>query len=347
MAVAGLGFGASFARIYRNHPDVEYVGICDGAANRLDAMGREGFTRQHHNFDELVNSPDYDAVHVCLPVTWHAEPVAAVLKSGKHCACAVPMGMMLEELRAVIAAQRASGRNFMMMETMVFSTKYLFAKELHRRGEFGRLQFLRAAHYQDLEGFRVWEGLPPMHYITHAVSPLLDITAGRASRVFCLGSGKMKEEFHSRYGNPYPIESMLFEIEGAGIAAEVTRTIFATAAKYSEEYEIYGEKLSFFSRTGELVRALPLPANGLGIPMQVEKPDFPLNFESLPESIRNAEATHGNSHPRLAHEFVRSIVEGRKPAIDAVTAANWCAVGICAHASAMQGGRVMDVPSFG
>jgi hypothetical protein len=55
---------------------------------------------------------------------------------------------------------------------------------------------------------------------------------------------------------------------------------------------------------------------------------------------------HHGSHPHLVHEFVRSIVERRKPWIDAVTAANWTAAGICAHASALQGGAAVEVPSF-
>ena len=55
---------------------------------------------------------------------------------------------------------------------------------------------------------------------------------------------------------------------------------------------------------------------------------------------------HGGSHPHLAHEFVRSIIEDRPPAIDAVTAANWTAVGICAHESAMRGGARVAVPDF-
>lgn len=56
---------------------------------------------------------------------------------------------------------------------------------------------------------------------------------------------------------------------------------------------------------------------------------------------------HGGSHPHLVHEFVSSIVEGRKPTIDAVTAANWTASGICAHESAMRGGDAVEVPEFG
>jgi hypothetical protein len=48
----------------------------------------------------------------------------------------------------------------------------------------------------------------------------------------------------------------------------------------------------------------------------------------------------------MVHEFVRSIVEGRQPWIDAITAANWTAAGICAHESAMAGGREMVIPEF-
>jgi hypothetical protein len=55
---------------------------------------------------------------------------------------------------------------------------------------------------------------------------------------------------------------------------------------------------------------------------------------------------HGGSHPHLAHEFVRSIVEGRKPKVDEVTAANWTSVGIAAHQSAMSGGEHVYLPAF-
>jgi len=56
---------------------------------------------------------------------------------------------------------------------------------------------------------------------------------------------------------------------------------------------------------------------------------------------------HGGSHPHLVHEFVRSIMEKRKPRIDAVTAADWTAAGICAHQSAMRNGALVVVPAFG
>jgi hypothetical protein len=67
----------------------------------------------------------------------------------------------------------------------------------------------------------------------------------------------------------------------------------------------------------------------------------------LPDEI--AHLTHGGhhgAHPHLIHEFVRSIVEHRSPWIDAKTAANWTAAGICAHQSAMKGGQTIIIPTF-
>lgn len=55
---------------------------------------------------------------------------------------------------------------------------------------------------------------------------------------------------------------------------------------------------------------------------------------------------HGGSHPHLVHDFVRSILENRKPSIDDIMGAYWTGTGICAHESAMNGGKVIDIPAF-
>ena len=57
-------------------------------------------------------------------------------------------------------------------------------------------------------------------------------------------------------------------------------------------------------------------------------------------------ASHGGSHPHLVHEFISSIVERRPPAVDATRAARWTAPGICAHASALEGGETISVPHY-
>ena len=57
-------------------------------------------------------------------------------------------------------------------------------------------------------------------------------------------------------------------------------------------------------------------------------------------------AGHGGSHPHLAHEFLSALVEGRDPLPNAVQSANWTCVGIIAHQSAMEGGKLMKLPVY-
>jgi predicted dehydrogenase len=65
------------------------------------------------------------------------------------------------------------GKKYMMMETVVYAREFLYIKELYEKGELGKVQFLKASHQQDMDGWPdYWPGLPPMHYATHCVGPV-------------------------------------------------------------------------------------------------------------------------------------------------------------------------------
>jgi predicted dehydrogenase len=139
IAVAGLGFGASFAEIYRAHPDVAEVGLCEMNPALQARFDAERFPQRHSDFDEMISSGRYDAVHICLPVTQHAEPTLAALRKGLHVACAVPMSHTVEDLQRIVETQKVTGLNYMMMETMIYGREYLYAKELLREGRLGEI----------------------------------------------------------------------------------------------------------------------------------------------------------------------------------------------------------------
>ena len=369
VAVVGLRFGGGFPPIYLEHPDVSQVTICDSDPKLLKEYGdKYKITRRTTNIDELLTSKEIDAIHLLTPIPSHGNLSEAVLLAGKHCACTVPMATTIAELRAIVAAQKRSGLNYMMMETAAYTYHCLHAQQMLENGELGRIQFLRGAHYQDMENWPAyWMGLPPMHYATHAVAPLLKLAQTRATRVHCFGSGVMRPELHGQYGNPFPIETAIFQLGQTGLAAEVTRTLFHTAVEYAEIFSVYGDKASFY---WTLENQLPIIFSkaphepGKWQPIHVTQATPPSFRDRLPESIRHFDGhqiivdpknphqsvlqggDHHGSHPHLVHEFLRSIVERRKPAVDANTAANWSAAGICAHESAMRGGEAVDIPAF-
>lgn len=363
IAVVGLGFGRAFVPSYLDHPEVDAVFVVDPDDGLRERVALEtGGDGRYGTLEQVLSAPDVDAVHLATPIPLHAEQAVAALNAGKHTASAVPAGLALGELAELVAAERSSGRRFMMFETAVYTTEFLEARRAVAAGELGRIQLLRGVHFQLMEGWpSYWRGLPPMLYGTHAIAPLLELAGTRAADVRCLGSGRLADELRAQYGNPYPIETALFRLEGSDAVAEVTRSHFALARQYQEGFAVYGDLGGFESgqllddepvRHRRIVQEVRAPADrydGVARPLvTAARAAATAADDELPPSIRHhvVEAAHGGSHPRMVHEFVTSIAQDRPAAIDATTAAQWTAAGICAHESALRGGAVVEVPSF-
>ncbi|WP_439624259.1 Gfo/Idh/MocA family protein [Gemmata sp.] len=368
VAIVGLGFGAEFIPIYQDHPNAEMYAISRRDKAELERAAKQfGVAKAYTDYDELLKDPNVDAVHINSPIPDHAAQTIKALKAGKHVACTVPMATTKDEIREIVELQRKVGKTYMMMETVVYSREYLFAKDLYDRGVLGRIQFLRGSHQQDMDGWPgYWPGLPPMWYATHCVSPCLAIlsdpakgTAALAESVVCHGSGRIREEYHKIYGSPFAVESATFKIKGSDVVAEVTRSLFDTARQYRESFDVTASNVSFEWQQVEGEEPV-LHSRGLPeaqIPRRVKVPDF---AGRLPEPVRKYTgaihdathlsflqgAGHGGSHPHLVHNFLMAVL-GKQPAFpDAPTSANWTLVGICAHESAMKGGDRVEIPMY-
>ncbi len=360
VGIVGLGFGAEFIPIYQKHPNAEMYAICQRSRENLDKVGDAfGVDVRYTDFDEMLKDPKLDAVHINTPIQNHAEQSLKALRAGKHVACTVPMATTVDECRQIVEAVQETGLTYMMMETVVYSREFLFVKELYESGEMGRLQFLRASHQQEMAGWPgYWEGLPPMHYATHCVGPVVALAKTPAEYVSCFGSGRIDEHLISKYGSPFAIESCHIKFRDSDLAAEVTRSLFNTARQYRESFDVYGSKKSF---EWTLVEHEPSVIHTGETPEKVTIPDY---AHLLPEPIRSFTtggvyddsgnqhlsfiqgSGHGGSHPHLVHEFISALIEGRSPFPDARQSANITCVGILAHESALRGGEIMRLPEF-
>jgi predicted dehydrogenase len=365
IAIVGLGFGAEFIPIYQRHPNANMYAICQRNADKLKEIGDAfGVEKRYTDYDELLKDPAVDAVHINTPIPDHAAQSIKALKAGKHVACTVPMATTVEECRQIVELVKQTGLTYMMMETVVYAREFLYMKELYEKGELGKIQFLKASHQQDMDGWpNYWPGLPPMHYATHCVGPVLALTRGEAEYVSCFGSGTIREELQAHYNSPFAIESTHIKFRNADLSAHIYRSLFDTARQYRESFEVYGSKRSV---EWPLVEGKPLVLHTAKrpepeIPEEVQSPDY---AHLLPEPIQRFTtkgvydeddhqhlsftqgAGHGGSHPHLVHEFVSSLVNKRSPYPNAVQSANITCVGILAHESAMQGGKQVWLPDF-
>jgi predicted dehydrogenase len=334
--------------------------ICQRSEQKLHQMGDAfGIGARYTKFEDVLADPKVDAIHINTPIPDHAPQSLAGLKAGKHVACTVPMATSIGECETLVETQRETGKLYMMMETVVYSREFLFVKQLYDSGELGRLQFLRGSHLQEMAGWPgYWEGLPPMHYATHCVSPCLCLPGKMADSVVCHGSGRISDTLKAKYGSPFAVETATFSMKDSDLAAEVTRSLFQTARQYIESFDVYAEKVSY---EWPRIEHEPAVLHRGETPERVQVPDF---ADRLPEGIRpftskgvyDADETqhlsfiqgsgHGGSHPHLAHEFISAIVEQREPLPNAATSANWTMTGLCAHISAMKGGERIHIPQF-
>ncbi len=375
VAVVGLGFGEDFLPVYLAHPGVREVALVDASAERLaEVADRYGVSARYTDYAQVLADPRWDAVHVLVPVALHADFAVAALEAGKHCACAVPMALELDDLQRVIAAEDASGKRYMMMETTVYGREYRFVRSLRDAGRLGTLTGYRGFHHQNLDGYPpYWYGYPPMKYVTHALAPLLALTGSTVASVVAHGTGRLTPDRLGDYDNPFPAERGLFALTSSDVVAEIAMSFFQVARPYVEGFDVHGDLGSVewpADHVGPLVvhDLQPLeehrPEKGLrgrrAVTETVVPPDdvsdlppelapYVTDFEVHPADggpVLRRRAEHGGSHPHLVHEFVTAVLEDRPTAVDARTAAAWTAPGICAHDSALAGGARVEVPQF-
>lgn len=366
VAIIGLGFGAEFIPIYQRHPQANMYAICQRTEESLNEIGNKyKIETRYQNYEDVLNDPEVDFVHINTPIPNHAEQSIAALKAGKHVACTVPMATSVEDCETIVNLCKETGLKYMMMETVVYAREFLFAKEMYENGDLGKIQFLKASHQQDMDGWPgYWPGLPPMHYATHCVGPVLGLTKGQAEYVSCFPSGTIREEMHECYNSPFAIESTHIKFKDSDLTAYIYRSLFDVARQYRESFEVYGDKKAM---EWPLIEGEPLVLHTAKkpepeIPEKVECPDY---AHLLPDEIApfttggvyggedgeehlsfTQGAGHGGSHPHLVHEFLTALAENRDPFPNAVQSANWTCTGIIAHESALAGGELKKLPEF-
>jgi predicted dehydrogenase len=366
VAIVGLGFGAEFIPIYQQHPHANMYAICQRTESKLNAVGDQyGIDVRYTSYEDLLKDPLVDAVHINSPIPNHAEQTLKALRAGKHVACTVPMATSVEDCLEIVKTVRETGKKYMMMETVVYAREFLFVKELYEKGELGKVQFLKASHQQEMEGWPdYWPGLPPMHYATHCVGPVAGLLKLEAEYVSCFGSGTISEDLIKIHNSPFAVESAHIKFKDSDLSAYVYRSLFDVARQYRESFEVYGSKKSFewplIEGEDPVIHTAKKPEHE--IPERVKTPDY---AHLLPKEIQhftgkgvydlddNAHLSfvqgggHGGSHPHLAHEFISALIENREPFPNAAQSANWTSVGILAHESALQGGALIQLPDFG
>lgn len=383
LGLVGLGaFGSSFARLFKNHPLVDRVGLCDREPERVarfaeDASFGDKFTLSdaYESFDEIVNV-DFDALVIITQPWLHAEQAVKAMTAGKHVYSAVPIVVLpdgdeiLDWCNKIIETCESTGMRYMLGETTYYRAQTVYCRRKAAEGAFGEFVFSEGEYFHDIEhGLRevarrrlssksgqewvekrkkyaergIYGG--PMHYPTHSVSGPMSVMKAYAKKVCAWGWKAQDEEWTSE--NAFSDETALFQMSnGATMRICEYRKIGLPGR---EMFNIYGTKGCFYGANWGENKWFDLwGKTAINVEeMREPLPDDVYKAFQAGNNSSNVYGGHGGSHAYLVHEFVDAIVHDRQPAINAWEAVRYMVAGVMAHKSALKDGEILEVPDWG
>jgi predicted dehydrogenase len=363
IGVVGGSFGAGF--FFNEHPNCIVEAVSDlRAERRAHLMKTYQCAKAYDSLELLLKDKAIEAVFIATPAPDHLRHVLATLAAGKHVLSAVPAVVgTLEDCATLVAAVKKSGLTYMMAETSYYRQFVISARQFYKEGRFGRIFSAEAEyHHPGLEslyyenGKRTWRhGLAPMHYPTHCTSILLGVTGERLTAVSSIGWGDDSPIVKDNvYGNPFWGETALFE-SNRGTAFRVAVN-WRGSMLGAERGQLLGTKMSLYAPHPNGLPTILTEFHATGekddggfersrnTRAEYDQPLF-WKGDALPAAMRH-NSNHDGSHTFLAHEFIQSIVEQRKPAVDVHEAVAYTAPGIVAHQSSLRDGERLKVPAF-
>lgn len=285
IGLVGLGsFGSCFAPLFKNHPLVDRIGLCDRESSLLRRFAQDPFYRNKLSprdcYDSLdsICKADFDALVIITQPWLHAPQCIQALESGKHVYSAVPVisipdnEEILEWCNRLVETVRRTGRHYMLGETTFYHPQSMFCRRKARSGEFGDFVYAEGEYMHDVDApcnlrqvqkmrtsstsGREWletrehyrkRGVRggPMHYPTHSVSGPVCVMQAHALKVNAYG-------FANLTGDPFFADSAfsnevaLFKMSnGATLRIVEARETPGLAGQDSETFRIFGTRGAF------------------------------------------------------------------------------------------------------
>ncbi|NLO16072.1 MAG: Gfo/Idh/MocA family oxidoreductase [Clostridiales bacterium] len=160
-AIIGLGsIAEKHAEAIKNTPGAELAG-------GYSMVGAEQFAAKHHarifqTYEEVLASPDVDAVALCTPSGLHTPQALQAMRMGKHVLTEKPMSLTLKEADDLIATQQETGRKGSVISQYRFTPAVEEIKRALALGAFGNVVSgsLQMKYYRSKEYYAsgAWRG---------------------------------------------------------------------------------------------------------------------------------------------------------------------------------------------
>ncbi len=305
IGLVGLGsFGSGFAPLFKSHPQVDRIGLCDTEPERIAKFaGNPFFADKFHprdsyaSLDEICRA-DFDALVIMTQPWLHAPQCVQAMESGKHVYSAVPIisipdnEEILDWCNKLVETVSRTGLHYMLGETTYYRPQAMYCRHKAHAGAFGDFFYAEGEYMHDVDGGcnlrrvsaaransksgQEWKKISreyfergarggPMHYPTHSVSGPVCVMNAHAITVNAHGYRNRENDPHFAKA-AFSNEMALFKMSnGAVVRILEARELAGPGA---ETFRIFGTRGSFSENRW----------------YSTDRPDFTdLNLDNLPK----------------------------------------------------------------
>jgi predicted dehydrogenase len=145
---AGLIWKDVHEAIFKSRQEtIEITGFCAHSPE-----GCKKFIEEYPNvkvfnsYDDMLLSPDIDAVLILTPILLNGPYAYAALRAGKSVFVEKPFASSIREAEDLIDLEEKTGKNIYILEQAVYSPKFIKLQELIKEGAIGKI-----VHYDSVE----------------------------------------------------------------------------------------------------------------------------------------------------------------------------------------------------
>ena len=280
--------------------------VCDIIEERaVDYKKKYGAERYFTDYHEMLEMPDLDVVNICTPSGMHAEMGIAAAKAGKHVIVEKPMALSSIDADALINACDENRVKLAVCFQNRFNPPVQKLRRALEEGRFGKLthasavvRWFRPQDYYDQAPWRgTWamDGGCLMNQSIHNID-LLQWMMGPVESVF----GYTANNFRKIEAEDVGVAVLKFKNGALGV-------IEASTTIYPENLE---ETLAIFGEKGT-VELGGIAVNKIETWKFADSQDENLEMEQ--QDVPNV---YGFGHDALIEDFIRAVIEDRRPYID-------------------------------
>ena len=337
-AVVGLGaIGPTHVAAIAALEETELVAVCDIVAEKADKFAAQHGCKAYYDFDTMMQDPDIDLVHVCLPSGMHAEYGVRAAKAGKNVLVEKPIDVTLEAAQRLVDACHEAGVVLSCISQHRFDPDFAKAKAALDAGSFGKPVFggsytkwYRSQQYYDSGDWRgTWEldgGGALMNQSVHYVD-MVQWLVGEVDEVTaytgCLAHERIEVE---------DCATAILKFKNGALGTLEGHTVAIPG--FQTRLDMYGSEGSFIIENDKIREWRPKEsiAEG-GFYGEVSQGD---KIEEGDTGAGSA-AISGNSHQRQIQNVANAIMNGTAPAITGEDAMKPLAVILAVYKSAKEG----------